>query len=68
PSTDPNVVGLMNEAYANIMKDIGKLYGVPVLDLYNLTGLNEKNKFYYLGDDPSEFTAYLLHPKIYFSE
>lgn len=63
PNKDPNVVGLMNEAYANIMKDIGKLYGVPVLDWYNLTGLNEKNKFYYLGDDLSAFTAYLLHPK-----
>lgn len=63
PNPDPNVVGLMNEAYANIMKEIGKLYGVPVLDWYNLTGLNELNKFYYLGDNPQEFDAYLLHPK-----
>lgn len=63
PNTDPNVVGLMNEDYANIMKDIGKLYGLPVLDWFNSTELNDLNKFYYLGDNPAVFTAYLLHPK-----
>lgn len=62
PNEDPNVVGLMSEAYADAMKKVAKLYGIPCLDWYNLTELNDLNKNHWLGDNPNVFTAYLLHP------
>lgn len=60
PNTDPNIIGMMPESYANAIKSVGKLYGIPVLDWYNLTGLNELTKTSYLGD--LDTTSYYLHP------
>ena len=45
-----------------MVKAIGKLYGVPVVDFYDGLGWNDLNKNYWLGDNPAVFTAYLLHP------
>lgn len=62
PNTDPTVVGLMKREYPEMIKSVGKLYGVPVVDFYDGLGWNDLNKSYYLGDNPAVFTAYLLHP------
>lgn len=62
PNTDPTVVGLMKAEYPDMVKAIGKLYGIPVVDFYYGLGWNDLNKNYYLGDNPDVFTAYLLHP------
>lgn len=59
---NPNGIGILSEAYVDAMKAVAKLYGLPLLDWYNQTGFNDLNKNYYLGDNPSVFTAYLLHP------
>lgn len=66
PNTDPNVVGMMSETYANAIKEVATLYGIPVLDWYNLTQLNELNKNDYLGDITS--LPYYLHPTNAFFE
>jgi len=66
PNTDPSVVGMMSEKYANATKAVGKLYGYPVLDWYNDTGLNELNKNTFLGDGLS--LPYFLHPTNEFYE
>lgn len=62
PNTDPSVVGLMKREYPEMVKSIGVLYGIPVVDFYDELGWNDLNKNVYLGDDPAKFTAYLLHP------
>ena len=62
PNTDPTIVGLMKREYPDMVKAIGKLYGVPVVDFYDGLGWNDLNKNYWLGDNPAVFTAYLLHP------
>ena len=62
PNTDPTVVGLMKREYPDMVKSIAKLYGVPFVDFYDDLLLNDLNKNHFLGDDPTKFTAYLLHP------
>lgn len=54
--------------YINIMEQVGDLYGIPVIDWYDSTSLNELNYSYWLGDDPNVFTAYALHPRNRFFE
>lgn len=66
PNPNPDIVGMMPEDYSLALKKIGKLYGIPVLDWYNLTFLNDKNKNTYLGDILS--LPYYLHPTNEFYE
>ncbi|MEW0938699.1 SGNH/GDSL hydrolase family protein [Acinetobacter baumannii] len=56
-------VTMLSERYVNIMKDIGKLYSLHVIDWYNEVGFNDLNKYFFLGDDPVQVPQYLLHPK-----
>lgn len=53
---------LISEDYVNAIKDVGRLYSLPVLDLYNFSGINEITKEVFIGDDPDVFTSYELHP------
>lgn len=63
PNTSEEVLGLMDPFYAQIIKEIGQLYSIPVVDWYNEVGINDLNKSYFIGDDPTTgFTAYELHP------
>jgi len=50
--------------YVNIIKALGNLYSLPVLDWYNISGINEltKDSVPLIGDDDTVFTAYDLHP------
>jgi lysophospholipase L1-like esterase len=52
--TAPNQQGNTQEAYANRIKDIGKYYSIPVLDLYGVGGINKVNM--------SVLTIDKLHP------
>ncbi|WP_391485645.1 SGNH/GDSL hydrolase family protein [Acinetobacter pittii] len=61
PTTDPAALGVIKREYPDMVKAIGKLYGLPVVDFYDECGLNDLNKNYYLGDDPAVFDKYLLH-------
>jgi len=38
-----NDVGCKLIDYVNAIKDIGQMYGIPVVDLYSISGVNEKN-------------------------
>lgn len=62
PTTDPTALGVIKREYPDMVKAIGKLYGLPVVDFYDDCGLNDLNKNIYLGDDPAVFDKYLLHP------
>ncbi|WP_038348556.1 SGNH/GDSL hydrolase family protein [Acinetobacter baumannii] len=56
-------VTMLSERYVNIMKDIGKLYSLHVIDWYNEVGFNDLNKNTFLGDNAqTEAENYLLHP------
>ncbi|WP_447512112.1 SGNH/GDSL hydrolase family protein [Acinetobacter pittii] len=61
PTTDPTALGVIKREYPDMVKAIGKLYGLPVVDFYDDCGLNDLNKNFYLGDDPAVFDKYLLH-------
>lgn len=54
--------------YINVMKQVGEIYGIPVIDWYDSTSLNILNYLHWLGDNPAVFTAYSLHPKNAFFE
>ncbi|EHU3266900.1 SGNH/GDSL hydrolase family protein [Acinetobacter baumannii] len=62
PNPNSWALGVIKPLYADMVIAIGKLYGLPVIDFYYDTQLNDLNKSYFLGDNPEEFTAYLLHP------
>jgi len=47
--------------FVNAIKDVGQLYGLPVLDLYNNSQINKLNKGLYIGDNPDQ--PYDLHEK-----
>ena len=51
----------MPETYPNIIKSVGELYSLPVLDLYHRSGINELTKATLIGDDEAELD-YALHP------
>lgn len=48
--------------YINIVKQIGALYGVQVIDFYNEVGFNYLNRYTFLGDDPAQMPDILAHP------
>ncbi|MEN5085714.1 SGNH/GDSL hydrolase family protein [Sphingobacterium faecium] len=43
-------LGAYPEIYMNMFKEIGKLYGIPVLDWYNECGFNDLNKLHFYKD------------------
>ena len=50
-STEPNGTGKTFAEYVQAQKDCCAYYGIPVLDQFNLQGINEFNvSLYYLGD------------------
>ena len=51
----------MPETYIDSIKSIGKLYSIPVLDLYNNSGINYITKDTYLVDDMTQ-VVYQFHP------
>ncbi|HEC0422313.1 TPA: SGNH/GDSL hydrolase family protein [Acinetobacter baumannii] len=56
-------VKLLSVRYADVMKEIGALYGLHVIDFYNEVGFNDLNKNTFLGDNAqTEAENYLLHP------
>jgi len=48
---NPNSLGLYLRDYVEAIKDMGKKYHVPVLDLYNTSGINKYTKELYLSSD-----------------
>lgn len=52
---NPNSLGLYLRDYVEAIKDMGKKYHVPVLDLYNNSGIGKYTKNLYLSSDE-------LHP------
>jgi lysophospholipase L1-like esterase len=48
---NPNALGLTLLDYVDAMKKVGELYGIPVLDLYRNSGINQINYRTYLSDD-----------------
>jgi lysophospholipase L1-like esterase len=66
-STRYNGENIISKTYINIMKQIAELYSLPILDWYHLSGINDKTYYvngqpHYIGDNPSVWTAYQLHP------
>lgn len=57
-----NGESIISEEYINIMKQIGELYSIPVLDWYHLSRINDITKDVLIGDNPAVWTAYQLHP------
>lgn len=53
--SNPNSLGLYLRDYVEAIKDMGKKYHLPVLDLYNTSGINKYTKNLYLSSDE-------LHP------
>lgn len=62
PNTSSSAVGVLSEEYPNMMIKIAKLYGLPILDWYHKSRINQSNKTYLMGDNPAVFKAYVLHP------
>lgn len=56
-------VRMLSVRYANVMKEIGSLYSLHVIDWYNEVGFNDLNKYNFLGDNPALDPPYLLHPQ-----
>ena len=55
--------GEISEELANAIKEIGKLYSLPVCDWYNESGLNILTRNIYINDpEPPENTLYSFHP------
>ncbi len=52
---NPNSLGLYLRDYVEAIKDMGKKYHLPVLDLYNTSGISKYTKTRYLSSDE-------LHP------
>lgn len=58
--------GMVDEAYADAIKAVGKLYSLPVLDLFNEAGFNLLTRNVMMNDpEPPENTLYSLHPTSY---
>lgn len=53
---------LLSIDYVNMIKSLGQLYSLPVIDWYYEVGFNELNKSYFLGDNLETVPFYLLHP------
>ncbi|MGX2713642.1 GDSL-type esterase/lipase family protein [Acinetobacter baumannii] len=53
---------ILSIKYVNVVKQIGALYGVQVIDFYNEVGFNYLNRYTFLGDDPAQMPDYLAHP------
>ncbi len=53
-------IGILPEDYANAIKEVGKLYSLPVCDWYNESGINDITKSIYIGDITS--SGKYLHP------
>lgn len=52
--------------YADATKKVGEKYGIPVLDLYSMCGINLKTREIMMNDpEPPENTYYSLHPSNY---
>ncbi len=56
PATTPTAEGKVLADYADAVIQVGASYGVPVLDLYRMSGLNSFNESLYLSDG--------LHPNV----
>lgn len=52
---------LMPETYIDALKSVGELYGIPVLDLYHNSGINDLTKGLFIVDDTSKVN-YQFHP------
>ena len=57
--TYPN--GKVKQEFAEAIKEVGSLYGLPVCDWYNNSGINELTFDVYINDLPESHT-YMLHP------
>lgn len=57
---NPTGIGILSENYPNAMKEVGKLYSIPVCDWYSNVGINDINKNDFIGDKLDQ--AYFLHP------
>lgn len=55
-----NMEMTISKDYVDVMKEIGLLYGLPVCDLFNLTGINDLTRPTFIGD--KETMPYYLHP------
>lgn len=55
-----NSHGLMPETYPNVVLDIAKLYSLPCLDLYHLSGINDLTKRVLIVD--SDTVSFDFHP------
>lgn len=53
---------ILSVKYVDVVKQIGLLYGVQVIDFYNDVGFNYLNRYTFLGDDPAQSPDYLAHP------
>lgn len=52
----------ISEKFADVVKQIGKLYGLPIIDLYNEAGFNDLNASTFYGDNEQTVTElYRLH-------
>ena len=51
----------ITEDYIDVIKEIGKTYGIPVLDLYSNSGYNKLTKATYIVDDLTK-VAFEFHP------
>ena len=51
----------ITEDYIDVIKEIGKTYGIPVLDLYSNSGFNKLTKATFIVDDLSK-VAFEFHP------
>jgi len=60
PTTD----GVVTDIWANAMKEVAELYGLPVCDLYEKGGFNINNRLIYMNDPEPNNGNYLysLHP------
>jgi hypothetical protein len=54
---------VLPETFADRVKEVAELYGLPVVDWYNQAGPNELNRLTYLGDADGLSGHYLLHPR-----
>ncbi|MDD4779022.1 MAG: SGNH/GDSL hydrolase family protein [Tissierellia bacterium] len=55
-----NMEMMLSRDYIEVMLAIGELYGIPVCNWYDATGINDLNIHTYIGDGLS--TPYYLHP------
>ncbi|PJI34075.1 hypothetical protein CU320_01700 [Acinetobacter pseudolwoffii] len=55
--SNPNSLGLYLRDYVEAIKDMGTKYHVPVLDLYNTSGINKYTKAQYISSDGLHLNA-----------